>query len=145
MRLRLFAVYWKLRGVLAPELTHAQDLYEEVLARHVFPETIWLDLGCGHQLLPFWRADEERKLAARCATLVGLDCDLPSLQKHRTILLRVGGYASALPFPDNHFDLITANMVVEHLTDRDVLDRADSRVGVADSDQLWVSTKDLTD
>ena len=116
MRGKLFQVYWKLRGIIAPNLTHAQRLYENVLERHVFPETRWLDLGCGHQLLPFCREDEERNLVARCDTVVGLDCDLPSLQSHRSVCLRVSGDINALPFKNQHFDLVTANVVVEHLS-----------------------------
>jgi ubiquinone/menaquinone biosynthesis C-methylase UbiE len=115
MRTKLFQVYWKLRSVIAPNLTHAQHLYEEVLGSHIKPGTKWLDLGCGHQVLPFWRAAEEQKLVARCAQIVGMDYDLPSLQKHRSVSQLVRGHIDTLPFKDNHFDLVTANMVVEHL------------------------------
>ena len=115
MRRTLFKLYWKLRGLIAPKLTHAQDLYEAALKDHVSSGTNWLDLGCGHQVLPFWREEEERRLVARCGTIVGMDYDLPSLQKHRSVSQRVRGHIDSLPFKDNHFDLVTANMVVEHL------------------------------
>ena len=49
--------------------------------------------------------------------IVGMDYDLPSLQKHRSVPLRVRGHIDSLPFKDSHFDLVTANMVVEHLGD----------------------------
>jgi SAM-dependent methyltransferase len=116
MRNRLFQVYWKLREVIAPELVNAQYLYEEVLGRNVFSETSWLDLGCGHQLLPFWRAEEERILVEKCASIVGLDRELPALHKHRSVRFLVAGDASTLPFKNQQFDLVTANMVVEHLS-----------------------------
>jgi ubiquinone/menaquinone biosynthesis C-methylase UbiE len=92
-------------------------LYEKVLKEHVNGNTKWLDLGCGHQVLPFWREAEERELVGRCGTIVGMDYDLPSLQKHRSVSLRVRGHIDSLPFKDSHFDLVTANMVVEHLGD----------------------------
>src|SRR6185369_2612987 len=117
MRTKLFQVYWKLRALIAPRLTHAQHLYEEVLKSHVKPGTKWLDLGCGHQVLPFWRETEERALVARCGQIVGMDYDLPSLQQHRSVSQLVRGHIDTLPFKDNHFDLVTANMVVEHLAD----------------------------
>ena len=47
--------------------------------------------------------------------LVGFDYDMHSLKKHRNLHHRVRGTVSGLPFKDNHFDLVTANMVIEHL------------------------------
>jgi len=115
MRRKLFKIYWKLRDVITPTLRHSQSIYEDVLKSHVKQEMKWLDLGCGHQLLPFWREEEEERLAASCGMIVGMDYDLPSLKKHRTISRRVRGDINTLPFKDGHFDLVTANMVVEHL------------------------------
>jgi ubiquinone/menaquinone biosynthesis C-methylase UbiE len=128
MRRRLFELYWKLRGLIAPNLTHAQHLYEGVLKNLVSSETQWLDLGCGHQVLPFWREEEERNLVARCGMIVGMDYDLLSLQKHRSVSLRVRGHINSLPFKEGHFDLVTANMVVEHLAEPSVQFREIYRV-----------------
>jgi SAM-dependent methyltransferase len=44
-----------------------------------------------------------------------VDPDTGSLRKHRSIALRVCGDGTALPFARDQFDLVTANMVVEHL------------------------------
>ena len=74
-----------------------------------------LKLGCGRRLLPEWRLDQEKLLVGSCKTIVGLDYDLPSLKDHQNISLKVRGSVCALPFGDGCFDLVTANMVVEHL------------------------------
>jgi ubiquinone/menaquinone biosynthesis C-methylase UbiE len=68
-------------------------------------------------VLPLWREQEEKELVANCGLLVGMDYDLPSLRNHRSISLKVRGNINDLPFPDSYFDLVTANMVVEHLAD----------------------------
>ena len=128
MRKTLFNLYWKLRGLIAPNLRHAQYLYENALAKQVKKETNWLDLGCGHQVLPFWREEAERNLIEKCKSIVGMDYDMPALQKHRSVKLRVRGHLGALPFKDEHFDLVTANMVVEHLSDPDSQFREINRV-----------------
>jgi ubiquinone/menaquinone biosynthesis C-methylase UbiE len=128
MRRSLYKLYWKMRAVIAPKLTHSQHLYEEVLKRHVRRDTMWLDLGCGHQVLPFWREQQERDLVGNCGTIVGMDYDLPSLQKHRSISLRVRGDVNTLPFKENSFDLVTANMVVEHPATPEIQFREISRI-----------------
>ena len=115
LRRALENIYWAMRGVITPGLEYPQYLYEEVLKSLVRPDTDWLDLGCGHQVLPSWRENQERTLVAGCRTVVGLDYDLHSLTKHRSIRRKVQGDMGRLPFADEAFDLVTANMVVEHL------------------------------
>lgn len=128
MRKTLFKIYWKMRGVIAPKLKHPQALYEEVLKEYVMPDTTWLDLGCGHQVLPGWREEEEKRLVENCKMIVGMDYDLPSLKKHRSISRKLKGDITNLPFADSSFDLVTANMVVEHLAAPDVQFQEVSRI-----------------
>ncbi len=115
IRRSLLGFYWKVRAIVAPTLQYSQYFYEDVLNQHVNRDVAWLDLGCGHQILPDWREEEERRLVRNCKMVVGIDYDSHSLKNHKNILHRVRGGISKLPFANNSFDLVTANMVVEHL------------------------------
>jgi ubiquinone/menaquinone biosynthesis C-methylase UbiE len=119
-REKLYEIYGKVQAVVVPSLRYSQYLYEDVLTSHVNPTMVWLDLGCGHRLLPSWRASKEKELCHSCQTIIGLDYCLESLKKHESILYKVRGDASHLPFNSNSFDLITANMVVEHFDNAEV-------------------------
>lgn len=119
MRQTLFEIYWRLRRVIAPTLKYSQYTYEEALRRYIPAGARWVDIGCGHSLLPAWRAQEERALTARAQTLVGIDYDLDALKSHPSISWRTRGDITRLPFRNGSFDVATANMVVEHLDDPD--------------------------
>lgn len=56
----------------------------------------------------------ENWLAHQCRTIVGVD---PTVTAHRNIKRLVRGSIYQLPLPDSSVDLITCNMVVEHLSD----------------------------
>lgn len=128
VRHALYKVYWAMRARITPGLRYSQDLYEDILGAYVTRETRWVDLGCGHQVLPSWRPEEEDRLVKRCRVIVGVDYDLPSLLKHRSIRLKVRADMTRLPFADESFDLVTANMVVEHLDNPDTQFREVGRV-----------------
>lgn len=110
-----FKFYWEVKKVIAPDLKYSQTIYEEVLWQHVANMCYWLDIGCGHQLLPPWRLDQERELVQQAKVLIGLDYDIASLKKHRIICHRIQGDILRLPFANSSFDLLTSNMVFEHL------------------------------
>src|SRR5260370_42318589 len=104
----LFRIYWALEKVIAPGLRYSHALYEDVLASQVSADTTWLDLGCGHQILPSWRAKQEKELVQRSKRVVGIDADRPSLAKHRTLRLKVAGNIGRLPYRSGSFSLVTA-------------------------------------
>lgn len=117
IRALLERLYWAMEQRIVPGLRSSQDAYEEVLTDFVHGGTRWLDLGCGASLLPPWKSEAEHRLTSRPAALVGLDRDRHGLRTNRTIASRVCGDIGRLPFPDQSFELVTANMVVEHLDD----------------------------
>src|SRR5215831_9151055 len=108
--------YAALQKLLVPGLRHPQHHYLEVVLDELSPGIRWLDLGCGHQILP-WAMDlDEKTIVSRCGIAVGLDVDADNLKKHTSIANRVLGSGDQLPFGPGVFDVVTANMVVEHLT-----------------------------
>ena len=78
-------------------------------------DTQWLDLGCGHQILPQWLWQKQSSLVEKCQRLVGIDYDMDSLMRNECISLKVRGDITNLPFKSNSFKLVSSNMVVEHL------------------------------
>jgi len=112
MKESLFKLYWVLERWIAPGLDWSENVYVREVKARADARTRWLDLGCGHRL---WWSPGQHETARTAAMLVGLDPDLESLRQNAVIQHRVAGLE--LPFRDASFDLITANMVVEHLED----------------------------
>jgi SAM-dependent methyltransferase len=109
---------WFLQTVITPGLQNSQYAYVEALHAHCRTGIAWLDLGCGRQLLREWmssRCQIEAALLRRPRLFVGIDRDLPSLRKNHVSRNLVAGEIENLPFGDGIFDLVTANMVVEHV------------------------------
>ncbi len=119
MRSGLTKIYGWLASRITPGIRNSQYAYLEALERHVPGRSVWLDVGCGHHVVPDWMSidpDRRTRLLA-AATLVGVDLDLPSLRKNEEHDWLVFGRIDPLPFADATFDLVTANMVAEHLDD----------------------------
>ncbi|MBI5193530.1 MAG: class I SAM-dependent methyltransferase [Nitrospirae bacterium] len=115
IRKRLEVIYWFLEHLIIPQLKHSQLIYEEILKKHINKDSVWLDLGCGHQILPAWRKEAEKVLVRSCDSIVGIDYEHESLLKHRSISLKVRANIASLPFKSGTFDVITSNMVLEHV------------------------------
>jgi ubiquinone/menaquinone biosynthesis C-methylase UbiE len=94
-----------------------QEIYSEWLRTYVTGTTSWLDAGCGRRLLPPDFLSLERELMGKAKLVIGVDVNTDSLRCHKTLFLRSCSSLEALPFPDQSFDLVTCNMVVEHLPD----------------------------
>jgi SAM-dependent methyltransferase len=100
------------------DLTHPQTRYARFLAEHVQGVSQWLDVGCGRQIIPpdKMSVEEQRDRFGKVRFLVGIDVDQAILE-HPLLSARVIGLCGNLPFAAGTFDLVTANMVVEHVTD----------------------------
>jgi SAM-dependent methyltransferase len=118
LRKALYKSYHLLQRAITPGLRNSQFAYREKLISCLNPRTRWLDLGCGHQLLPDWMPSwkvDQAVIVKQCQTVVGIDSDFPSLVQHEVIGNRVNGNIELLPFRNEAFDLVTANVVVEHV------------------------------
>ena len=93
VRAALHRFYFRAERGIVPSLRSSQDRYYETLRSYLSPATRWLDMGCGHQVL----ADD--------------------LRAHPGLGPRVSGDLSRLPFAPAEWDVISANMVMEHVSD----------------------------
>src|ERR1700733_8568963 len=122
---------WRMQRLLAPSLRSSQHTFFETLEPFLRPHTVWLDVGCGRALVPAWLppAEYSRYVGAttRTKAIVGIDCDEFSL-KDNELLCKVRSDLACLPFAAHSFELITANMVVEHLDAPELMLREIQRV-----------------
>lgn len=120
LRANLFRFYNWAQALLVPGLRNAQFAYRETLEAKLLPETRWLDIGCGRRLFPPWMPQSEQvqlAMTRKVQATFGLDPDFASLKDNHFVQYRVHGDSSTLPFADDSFDLLTANMVIEHVAD----------------------------
>jgi SAM-dependent methyltransferase len=105
-------VHW-----MVPGIEFHQNRYARELDLAVRPGSRWLDLGAGTRLHSGWLGLSQEELASRSALLVG--CDLVGDHLRRNALLGAGVVSDGchLPFDDCSFDVVSANMVLEHLPD----------------------------
>ena len=85
------------------------DQFDVLVAKHLTPESVVLDLGCG-------RAGGMERHWRKARLAVGVDPDLASLAaRHDGMgVLQAGG--ETLPFADGTFDIVVSVWVLEHLT-----------------------------
>lgn len=108
----------RLQRRIAPRIRWNQEIWGEKIKQCLaHPVRSWLDAGCGWRLLAKDLEVLENELVSVAKVVVGVDLDRPHLQKHLNISRRVCASLDCLPFADAGFDLITCNMVVEHLAD----------------------------
>jgi len=117
MRRALYRFYWKAERLITPQLRSSQYVYCEALRRVLSRNSRWLDLGCGHQVFAEWMTREQREVVDTACLVVGIDEDWRGLREHPAMANKVFGNVMRLPFRSASYDVVTANMVVEHLPD----------------------------
>jgi ubiquinone/menaquinone biosynthesis C-methylase UbiE len=108
-------VTWRLQSRILPRLRWNQEIWGEMIRQYLTDHVRWLDAGCGWHLLGKGLDPLENELVSLARLVVGVDLDLPHLRKHANISKRICASLDSLPFSDASFDLVTCNMVVEHL------------------------------
>jgi 2-polyprenyl-3-methyl-5-hydroxy-6-metoxy-1,4-benzoquinol methylase len=106
-----------LANAVCPGIVHPQVRYKELLRKSLQPHVRWLDLGCGHNVIRPWAllpGENELSYTTASSVCVGVDRDVSALSGNKCIECRVAAHMEFLPFSDNSFDLVTANMVLEH-------------------------------
>lgn len=114
------ACYWWLRRRITPGLLNAQYAYFDRLDEVLHAEDRWLELGCGRRITPTWlrdRTHREQRLIEIAGEIVGIDPDEDAIADNPLPIVKHQGYADDVPEADASFDLITANMVFEHMDD----------------------------
>jgi SAM-dependent methyltransferase len=108
-------ITWRLQRRILPHLRWNQEIWGEMVRLNLTGFVRWLDSGCGWRLLGKDLEPLENEMVSRTRLAVGVDLDFPHLRKHLNLSRRVCGALGSLPFSDASFDLVTCNMVVEHL------------------------------
>jgi SAM-dependent methyltransferase len=115
VRRALYNFYWKIEQRVVPGLRPSQYAYYETLLRVLRSDADWLDLGCGHQVFGGWMMREQAAAISACRHVYGIDLDWPGLVAHTGIRDRIYGNLSQLPVRASSVDVVSANMVIEHL------------------------------
>jgi ubiquinone/menaquinone biosynthesis C-methylase UbiE len=90
------------------------EAYAACIAHHLTPQTRWLDAGTGSRLLEDDLDALENWLVQHSGMTVGMDV---SVTRHLNIRHLVAGSIYELPFADGSFNLVTCNVVMEHLAE----------------------------
>lgn len=107
---------WWAISRIAPGLTNSHYEYARRVQTSLFARTgRWLDIGCGHEFLPWWVQRRAAHFDLTGWNVFGIDMDHESLSRHTQLRGRALANGELLPFKDDSFDLITASMVVEHV------------------------------
>jgi SAM-dependent methyltransferase len=115
VRRALFHFYWKLEQWLVPGLSSSQNAYYKQVAGLMSKSPVWLDVGCGHQVFADWMTREQDEVIGKSRHVFGIDLDWEGMRKHPSIHDKVMGNLAFLPFASGSFDVVSANMVAEHL------------------------------
>lgn len=107
--------YHRIIRSVIPDVEFHQNRYARELGEVATRGCRWLDLGAGTRLHGGWIGPERRELAEISGFLVGCDLLAEHLASNDSLDAAAVAGAERLPFRDGAFDLVTANMLLEHL------------------------------
>lgn len=113
---------------LIPEVEYHQNRYARTLDEVITRGVRWLDLGAGTRPHWGWLGASIQAQVSRSRFMVGCDLALDHLAQNAYLTGAVGGDAANLPFAAESFDVVSANMVVEHLPNPEATFREIRRV-----------------
>jgi ubiquinone/menaquinone biosynthesis C-methylase UbiE len=123
-RTSFYTFYKNIQKIIVPDLRNSQYHYRDELRELLDPKNLWLDLGCGRQLFPDWMPNLkniQKNMFARCQYYIGIDYDLASLHDNKLTKSKIFGNIEKLPIRSGSMDVVSSNMVVEHVKDPDNL------------------------
>lgn len=109
------STYVRIVRNIIPKVDFHQNHYARELSRQVREGASWLDLGAGTKIHDGYGVPTSDELAKRAKIVFGIDPVTAHLSENPFLTGAVGGLGDALPFRDQSFDLVSANMVLEHL------------------------------
>jgi len=77
----------------------------------------WLDIGCGHNHFGEWMRSDQQAAIASVGTAFGCDLDFEGLKKHPDLKNKCMASGYGLPYSTGSLDIVSANMVLEHVDD----------------------------
>lgn len=122
-----------------PEIEYHQNRYARGLGTLVQQGNRWLDIGAGTRPHAGWVGIKPEALGSRAGLAVGCDLVESHLKQNRSLHVVAVADAGQLPFADNSFDVVSANMVVEHLRDPKLVFREIARVLVSGGHFVFVT------
>jgi len=111
-----YSVRRRIEKLLRLDPTHSQQHYASRLQAVVARGDRWLDVGCGRQIVPDWALapTAQAELAKRARLFIGMDVD-SAIREHPLLDAPVIAFIEGLPFRSGSLDVISANVVFEHL------------------------------
>ena len=100
---------------MLPRVEYHQNRYARELGDVLVPGCRWLDIGAGERLHRGWTGARPADLRKRAALVIGCDLDARHMRRNGSLSAACVAGGESLPFATGSFDLVTANMVVEHL------------------------------
>jgi SAM-dependent methyltransferase len=91
-------------------MKNSQYAYARAVKQEAEMAHRWLDIGCGHSVVPEWTS-----MANELHPDAGVDLDFQAVAGNAHVRWRLLASGEALPFAAACFDLVTANMVLEHV------------------------------